>query len=372
MSSMFNGATSFNQDLTSWDVSNVTNMSNMFHNSTSFDRNLAAWDISSVTNIVNILDYTGMSVTNYNSTLNGWALETVNSSLLFAGYGLIYSPNGKTGHDTLKDTYLWSFYGDAYVSEDIIKTNTDYTFTINAFSDFSSGDYQLYYNSKYSSTVTYDNQVDTTIQFTINFSSSGIRLPIVLKNITSNSDITTYYLDVYPNDIACFKEDTKILTNNGYIPIQDLRKGDLIKTLRDDYKPIVMIGKIEIYHSASQERIKNQLYKCSQSEYHEIFEPLIITGCHSILVDNFINEEEREKTIEVNGEIYVTNKKYRLPACVDHRFSIYELPGIYTIYHFALENDNYYNNYGIYANGLLVETCSKRYLKELSNMNFIE
>ena len=29
-------------------------------------------------------------------------------------------------------------------------------------------------------------------------------------------------------------------------------------------------------------------------------------------------------------------------------------------------------NYGIYANGLLVETCSKRYLKELSNMNFIE
>ena len=38
----------------------------------------------------------------------------------------------------------------------------------------------------------------------------------------------------------------------------------------------------------------------------------------------------------------------------------------------ALENDNYYMNYGIYANGLLVETCSKRYLKELSNMTLIE
>jgi hypothetical protein len=25
-------------------------------------------------------------------------------------------------------------------------------------------------------------------------------------------------------------------------------------------------------------------------------------------------------------------------------------------------------NYGVYANGLLVETCSKRYLKELSHM----
>ena len=36
------------------------------------------------------------------------------------------------------------------------------------------------------------------------------------------------------------------------------------------------------------------------------------------------------------------------------------------------ENDNYFGNYGIYANGLLVETCSKRYLKELSNMSLID
>jgi hypothetical protein len=29
-------------------------------------------------------------------------------------------------------------------------------------------------------------------------------------------------------------------------------------------------------------------------------------------------------------------------------------------------------NYGIYANGLLVETSSKRYLKEIANMIVIE
>jgi len=34
----------------------------------------------------------------------------------------------------------------------------------------------------------------------------------------------------------------------------------------------------------------------------------------------------------------------------------------------ALENNDYYMNYGIFANGLLVETTSKRYIKELSNM----
>jgi len=179
-------------------------------------------------------------------------------------------------------------------------------------------------------------------------------------------------ISVVDENVVCFKEDTKILTKNGYKLIQDLRKGDLVKTLKHDYKAIDMIGKSEIYHSALQERIHNQLYKCSQSKYPEIFEPLIITGHHSILVNEFVSDEQREKTSKELGRIYITDDKYRLPVCLDERASVYETPGNYTIYHLALENDNYYMNYGIYANGLLVETCSKRYLKELSNMYLIE
>ena len=175
-----------------------------------------------------------------------------------------------------------------------------------------------------------------------------------------------------PSPIVCFKENTQILTDKGYIQIQDLRQGDLVKTLNHDFKPIDMIGKREIYHPAIQERIKDQLYKCSQGEYSEVFEDLVITGCHSILVDDFVNEEQKQQTIEVNSKIYVTDKKYRLPACVDYRASVYETAGTYTIYHFALEHDDYYMNYGIYANGLLVETCSKRNLKKMSNMTFNE
>jgi len=149
-----------------------------------------------------------------------------------------------------------------------------------------------------------------------------------------------------------------------------LRNGDLIKTINHDYVPINMIGKRDIYHSALKQRIKDQLYKCSQSEYPEIFEDLIITGCHAILVDEF-KEGEREKTIEVLERIFVTDRKYRLPACVDERANVYEIPGDYTIYHIALENDDYRMNYGIYANGLLVESCSKRHLKELSKMELL-
>ena len=44
---------------------------------------------------------------------------------------------------------------------------------------------------------------------------------------------------------------------------------------------------------------------------------------------------------------------------------------IFNIYHFALENDIYTYNYGVYANGLLVESCSKRYLAEIANMTML-
>ena len=194
-------------------------------------------------------------------------------------------------------------------------------------------------------------------------SSSFIQSP--LSNIS-------YMLNSTILNTICFKSDSKILTDKGYIPIQELRKGDLVKTLLHGYKPIVMIGKRDIYHHAIKERIKDQLYQCS---YPEVFEPLIITGCHSILVENSItvvNAEQIEKVKEVNGGIYLTDGKLRLPACVDERASVYEMPGTYTIYHLALENDNCYMNYGIYANGLLVETCSQRYLSQLSNMVLIE
>ena len=170
----------------------------------------------------------------------------------------------------------------------------------------------------------------------------------------------------------CFLKSSKILTNHGYIPIEDLKKGDLVKTLLHDFKPIDIIGKKEIYHVASKERIKNQLYQCSKDNYPELLEPLVLTGSHCLLIENstsLVTAEQVEKIIQVNGAIYLTDDKLRLPTCVDEKTTVFPMEGNYTIYHLALENDDYYMNYGIYANGLLVETTSKRYLKELSGMD---
>ncbi len=48
MSSMFNGCSSFNQDISNWNVSSVQNMSSMFKGCTTFRQSLTDWDVSSV------------------------------------------------------------------------------------------------------------------------------------------------------------------------------------------------------------------------------------------------------------------------------------------------------------------------------------
>ena len=175
-----------------------------------------------------------------------------------------------------------------------------------------------------------------------------------------------------PPSVACFLEGSKILTSKGYVPIEQLRAGDKVKTVSHGFVPIYAIGVRPFEHLFLKERIKDQLYLCTPKNYPELTEDLVITGCHSALVRKFESPEQRENTKKVLGANYVTDGHYRLPACVDQRAEVYSEKGEFNVYHIALENSDYYMNYGVYANGLLVETTSKRYLLELSGMKLLE
>ena len=178
-----------------------------------------------------------------------------------------------------------------------------------------------------------------------------------------------------PPPVICFKEGSTILSLvdnvEKYIPIQDIRKGTLVKTIKHGYVPVNMIGTSKVYNSGDTLRSNNKLFLCSKDKYPELTEDLIITGAHSILVDN-LTDKQKENIIEELGRLMVTDGKYRLMAVYDERAKPYEIDGVFNIWHLALDNDNYFMNYGVYANGgLLVETASQRMMKEYSGMQIL-
>lgn len=233
------------------------------------------------------------------------------------------------------------------------------------FSNLRIVDYCLYTSNYTVSNTLYGNIPGTLLLMTINslnplLDQSNYNVAISLSN--SNPIITSGVVpplqSVIITNVICFNRGSKILTDQGYILVDELKTGDLVKTIHHGFVPIEKIENKPFVNCPIDERVKDQLYICKTDKYPELMEDLILTGCHSILVKDFATEEQKEATIRINGDTYITDNHYRLPVCVDDRASIYQESGEYTIYHFALQHDNCFMNYGIYANGLLVETTS--------------
>ena len=159
--------------------------------------------------------------------------------------------------------------------------------------------------------------------------------------------------------VPCFLEGSKILCQvdgvEKYVAVETIRPGTLVKTSRDGFQPVKLIGSRPMVNVGGDKRDKNSLYLCTKANYPELTEDLIITGCHAILVDH-ITDAHRQGIINTLERVFVTDKKYRLPACVDERAAVHQATGDFTVWHFALEHADIKMNYGVYAHGLLVES----------------
>jgi hypothetical protein len=187
---------------------------------------------------------------------------------------------------------------------------------------------------------------------------------IYLAN-SSNASISKLY--VAP-DGSCYNEGTKILCLNKeleeqYIPIENLRKGDLVKTYKHGFKKINLIGKNLMLNDPTS--FGNCMYKMEKTLDNGLFEDLFITGWHSLLVDD-LGEHKLENDAKFAKETPKIEDKHLLLAGVSNDFTKVETTEEFTYYHFVLESDDVEQQFGVWANGILSESTSEKNFLEHS------
>ena len=115
MSWMFFSASSFNQDISFWDVSSVIDMSRMFNLASAFNQNINSWDVSSVTN----MSFMFYGATSFNKPLNTWNVSLV-TSMRSMFEGTLAFNQDISSWDVISVTDMRSmFYGADIFNQDI-------------------------------------------------------------------------------------------------------------------------------------------------------------------------------------------------------------------------------------------------------------
>ena len=83
MERMFLGAGTFNQDISSWEVSHVTNMASMFSAAVAFNQDISGWDVSNVQDMGSMFRSAGA----FDQDIGDWDVSSVQDmTLMFAGH----------------------------------------------------------------------------------------------------------------------------------------------------------------------------------------------------------------------------------------------------------------------------------------------
>ena len=75
MDFMFYQAYAFNQNIVSWDVSNVTSMNEVFSHAYAVNQNIGSWNVSNVTNMREMF----IDASAFNQNIGSWDVSNVNN-----------------------------------------------------------------------------------------------------------------------------------------------------------------------------------------------------------------------------------------------------------------------------------------------------
>jgi len=295
----------------------------------------------------------------------------VNSSNTLRYFSVTWSPDAVVTGFTTGDTFL-----------QVGGTNYAPTTPRNWISMSSSTDgNRLYatYDQKlqvFTKTTTWSDNTTTNFytEITTDASSTSVKFNRICSYNTGYNLVTynsigtpTTYLAVYiVNDVPqpplppppiCFRAGSMIKCNGEYRAVETLKKGDLVETMDHGLVAVDVIG-TSILPNHDDDKPEDRMYVLKTSDFPELTQDLYLTGGHSLLVDK-ISVHQVKEILRMSGAIFVTDKKLRLFTCLEEKAILAWVGENVPIYHLCLENADPELNYGIYANGLLVETCQK-------------
>jgi len=153
-----------------------------------------------------------------------------------------------------------------------------------------------------------------------------------------------------------------------YLPIENLNQYTYVYTQRSGFKRIKYLIKMKLLNN--EIRTINKLYISKKSKNEKLINDLYVTGSHAILKES-ITEVENKKMLRLLNKLVdykynrMLDEKHKVIACFDNQFEQYNEQGYFNIYHIVLENNgDVEKNYGIYANGILVESTNEKTIEK--------
>ncbi|MDA0779341.1 MAG: BspA family leucine-rich repeat surface protein [Bacteroidetes bacterium] len=92
------------------DLSNNDTMRSMFEGATSFNGDLSKWDVTSISDMDKMFSSVTLSTANYNAMLDAWSKQSVKSFVNFDGGNSKYCTSGETGKNALKTKNIWNIF----------------------------------------------------------------------------------------------------------------------------------------------------------------------------------------------------------------------------------------------------------------------
>ena len=115
MKGIFYKARAFNQDIGKWDVSNVTNMYGVFSDAQKFNQDISSWNVSNVTNMGRMFT----STKSFNQDISSWDVSKVTNMKAMFGYRTKFNQDISSWNVSNVTNMSWMFVRTKNFNQDI-------------------------------------------------------------------------------------------------------------------------------------------------------------------------------------------------------------------------------------------------------------